>query len=134
MIVLCIQSVSASVMFLFPEFIVRIYTDDMDVIILASTLLFYAAIFQLSDGVQVASAGALRGLKDTRVPMIYTVIAYWMVGMPLGYWLTFSRELGPAGMWMGMIGGLTVAAVFLLARFLRSSQKLIEVDATPRDV
>lgn len=125
LIVLGTQSISATAMFLVPEAIVRIYTDDVHVIALASSLLFFAAIFQFSDGIQVISAGALRGLKDTRVPMIYTVIAYWLVGMTLGYYLTFDREFGPAGMWIGMIAGLSVAAVLLLVRFLRSSSRLL---------
>ena len=128
-IVLICQSLSATLMFTVPEAIVRIYTDDVAVITLAASLLFYAAVFQFSDGVQVASAGALRGMKDTRVPMIYTVIAYWLVGMTTGYWLTFYRDFGPAGMWIGMIAGLTVAAVFLLLRFLRSSRRLIDEHA-----
>ena len=125
-IVLMTQTISAGAMLLVPEAIVRIYTSDPEVISVAVSLLFLAAIFQYADGIQVAAAGALRGLKDTRVPMIYTVIAYWMVGMTLGYWLTFNRELGPQGMWIGMIGGLTVAAWLLMARFLRSSRKRIE--------
>ena len=125
LLVLGTQSISASVMFLAPEAIVRIYTDDPHVIALASSLLFFAAIFQFSDGIQVISAGALRGLKDTKVPMFYTVIAYWLVGMTLGYYLTFDRGMGPAGMWIGMIAGLSVGAAFLLARFLRSSARLV---------
>jgi MATE family multidrug resistance protein len=125
LIVLGTQSISASVMFLAPEAIVRIYTNDIHVIALASSLLFFAAIFQFSDGIQVISAGALRGLKDTKVPMLYTVIAYWLVGMTLGYYLTFDGGMGPAGMWIGMIAGLSVGAAFLLARFLRSSARLV---------
>lgn len=131
LVVLGIQSVSASMMFLIPESIVAIYTDrpHPEVAALAVNLLFFAAIFQFSDGIQVCSAGALRGLKDTRVPMIYTVIAYWLIGMTLGYYLTFNLEMGPAGMWIGMIAGLTVAAVLLFTRFWRSSARLIKASA-----
>lgn len=76
-------------------------------------------------GLQVCAAGGLRGLKDTKIPMIYTVIAYWAVGMTLAYYLTFTKEMGPAGMWIGMIAGLSVAAVLLGVRFWRSSNSLV---------
>jgi len=124
-IVLGFQTISASAMLIFPEIIVSIYTDDTMVAPLAASLLFYAAIFQYSDGIQICAAGALRGYKDTRVPMIYTIISFWIVGMTLGYYLTFSVEMGPAGMWIGMIAGLSVAAVLMLGRFQRSSMRLI---------
>jgi MATE family multidrug resistance protein len=124
-IVLGFQTLSASAMLLFPEIIVSIYTDDTVIAPLAVSLLFYAAIFQYSDGIQICAAGALRGYKDTRVPMIYTIISFWIVGMTLGYNLTFTAEMGPAGMWIGMIAGLSVAAVLMLARFHRSSKRLI---------
>jgi MATE family multidrug resistance protein len=124
-IVLGFQTISASAMLIFPEIIVSIYTDDTMVAPLAASMLFYAAIFQYSDGIQICAAGALRGYKDTRVPMIYTIISFWIVGMTLGYYLTFSVEMGPAGMWIGMIAGLSVAAVLMLGRFQRSSRRLI---------
>jgi MATE family multidrug resistance protein len=130
LIVLGFQTISASAMLLFPEIIVSIYTDDTMVAPLAVSLLFYAAIFQYSDGIQICAAGALRGYKDTRVPMFYTIISFWVVGMSLGYYLTFTAELGPAGMWIGMIAGLSVAAVLMLGRFHRSSQRLIVAQAT----
>lgn len=124
-IVLGFQTISASMMFLFPEVIVRMYTDDPNVAPLAVSLLFYAAIFQYSDGIQICSAGALRGYRDTRAPMVYTIISFWIVGMSLGYYLTFQAVMGPAGMWIGMIAGLSVAAVLMLARFQRISLRLI---------
>jgi len=105
--------------------IVGIYTDDVLVAPLAVSLLFYAAIFQYSDGIQMCAAGALRGYKDTRAPMVYTVISFWIVGMTLGYNLTFNAGMGPAGMWIGMIAGLSVAAILMLNRFNRSSLRLI---------
>ena len=120
------QIISASVMFLFAEQIVAIYGNtNPDVSQLAAALIRLAAIFQLSDGVQVCAAGGLRGLKDTKIPMIYTVIAYWAVGMTLAYHLTFTQQMGPAGMWIGMIAGLSVAAVLLGVRFWRSATRLI---------
>lgn len=114
---------SASLMFLLPEWIARMYTAEREVIEMAAGLLMLAAIFQVSDGLQVASAGALRGYKDTRRPMIYSVFSYWAIGISTGYWLTFEREWGAAGMWVGMIAGLSVAAVLLGTRFLRLSRE-----------
>ncbi len=124
-IVLVFQTISASVMFLFPELIVSMYTNEAEVASLAASLLFYAAIFQYPDGIQICTAGALRGYKDTLVPMLYTIISFWIVGMTLGYYLTFNAGMGPAGMWVGMIAGLSTAAVLMLARFQRSSKRLI---------
>ncbi|MFQ5350026.1 MAG: MATE family efflux transporter, partial [Thermoanaerobaculia bacterium] len=113
----CTQSVSASLMLLVPAWIAGIYTEDPEVIAIAVQLLFLAAIFQLSDGVQVSSAGILRGLSDTRVPMLITVVAYWLVGLPLGTVLAFRFDLGARGMWIGLIAGLTAAAVLLALRY-----------------
>jgi MATE family multidrug resistance protein len=69
----------------------------------------------------VAANGALRGLKDTRVPMAITLFAYWMVGMPVGWWLAFHHGMGARGMWVGLIAGLSAAAVMLFTRFWRSA-------------
>ena len=118
-LVMAVQVVWALVMTLFPRVVVRIYTDDADVMSLAVQLILLAAIFQLSDGLQVSAAATLRGLKDTRAVMLITIVAYWVLGMPLGYALGFPAGFGAPGMWMGLIGGLTVAAVLLLLR-LRS--------------
>lgn len=104
------------------EVLVGFYTTDVAVASLAASLLLYAAMFQFPDGIQVLSAGALRGLKDTRVPMILAALAYWGVGMPIGAGLGLGLGWGPKGMWIGLIAGLTVAAVLLCTRFLRSSQ------------
>ncbi len=114
-------ALSATVMLLFPNQIVGLYTNDPEVAMLAASLLLFAAIFQVADCLQVGAAGALRGLKDTRIPMLYSVLAYWLVGMSLGWWLTFEKAWGPAGMWCGIIAGLTLAAVLLGTRFLRLS-------------
>lgn len=125
-IVLAIQTVSAACMFLLPEVIVGIYTDDPRIAPLAASLLFYAAIFQYPDGMQMVAAGALRGFKDTRMPVVYMIISFWVVGMTLGYQLTFAGGMGPAGMWVGMIAGLSVAAVLMFWRFLHTSGRVME--------
>lgn len=109
--------------------IVALYTGDAVVAALASSLLLLAAAFQFPDGIQVLSAGALRGLKDTRVPMLLAACAYWGIGMPLGAalglgWGGFNAPMGPRGMWIGLIAGLACAAVLLATRFLRSSRRV----------
>lgn len=124
-IVLCSQSVSAAVMVLFPALVVGLYTNDPQIASMAISLLFFAAIFQFPDGIQICSAGALRGLKDTLMPMFYNIVSYWLVGLLLGYHLTFTREMGPAGMWIGMIAGLSVGAILMFTRFLRSSARMV---------
>ena len=118
---------SATVIVLFPEAIVGLYTSEPEVVALAASLLLFAAIFQISDGLQVAAAGALRGMKDTRIPMLYSVFAYWMVGMSVGWYLTFRADWGPAGMWIGILAGLSVAAVLLTARYWRLSGRLMRI-------
>jgi len=107
--------------FYFPTF----YINDMEVINLAAALIVIAAIFQLSDGIQVVSLGALRGLKDVNVPTIVTFIAYWVLGLPIGYWLAFKYNYGPIGIWIGLLIGLTVAAVLLSIRFNRMTKRLM---------
>ncbi len=124
LLAISVQLVSAIVLFTIPELIGRIYSRDVEVVAMASQLLLLAAIFQLPDGLQVAGNGALRGLKDTRGPLAITVVAYWLIGLPSGYWLAFDRGLGPRGLWIGIIGGLTVAGVLLVARFRRQSCRL----------
>lgn len=122
---LCTQLTSAFVMLVFPEWIVAIYTRDPVVTAIAVNLLFLAAIFQISDGVQACCAGALRGLKDTRVPMVITMLAYWGIGLPLSYHLGIRTGADPAGLWIGFIAGLTVAALLMTFRFFRLSAVLV---------
>lgn len=117
------QVISAGLLLGLPHFIAALYTRDASVIALAAQLIMLAGLFQFSDGIQVAANGALRGLKDTRVPMVITLFAYWAVGMPVGWWLTFHHGMGARGMWIGLIAGLSVAAVMLFTRFWRSAWK-----------
>jgi multidrug resistance protein, MATE family len=116
------EVLSALSMLLFPHLIVGVYTRDPGVARIAVGLLYMGAIFQISDGLQTSAAGALRGYKDTRVPMIITVIAYWCVGFPLAWLFGIPLHLGPQMIWAGFIGGLTVAAVLLVLRFARFSR------------
>ena len=120
-IVLGTQLLSGIVLLTCNDLLVGFYTRDAAVAALAAALLLYAAAFQFPDGVQVLSAGALRGLKDTRMPMLLAALAYWGIGMPLGAGLGLGLGWGPKGMWIGLIAGLTVAALLLGLRFVRSS-------------
>lgn len=121
-LVLGTQALSGLILLIWHDGIVALYTRDAAVASLAVTLLLLAAAFQFPDGVQALSAGALRGLKDTRVPMLLTAFAYWGIGMPLGAGLGLGLGWGPRGMWLGLIAGLLFAAVLLAARFLRSTR------------
>jgi MATE family multidrug resistance protein len=118
------QACSAMVLLFGRHALVALYTHDAAVAALAAALLLYAAAFQFPDGIQVLSAGALRGLKDTRVPMFLAAFAYWGIGMPLGAGLGLGLHWGPRGMWIGLIAGLAVAALLLCGRFLRSSGRI----------
>ena len=128
-LLLLTQSLSAATMLLGNHAIVGLYTHDVAVATLAASLLLYAAAFQFPDGIQVLSAGALRGIKDTRVPMLLAALAYWGIGMPVGAGLGLALGWGPRGMWLGLIAGLTVAATLMATRFLRSSQRVPMVAA-----
>ena len=112
-----VTTITAILLFSFPETIVSIYTQDLEVSNLAVSLVFFAAVFQLSDGLQVGAFGALRGLKDTRMPMVFNLISYWFIGFSVGYYLSFIGGYGPEGLWMGLIAGLTTAAMLHNTRF-----------------
>ena len=112
------QAVACGLMLAIPGAIVGLYTSDPAVVAVALGLLFLAALFQLSDGLQVACIGALRGMKDARVPMVITMLAYWGVGMPVGLLLAFPLGMGTPGMWVGLVAGLTVAAGLFFGRFM----------------
>lgn len=99
------------------------FTENIDVRSLAATLLLFAALFQISDATQAIGAGLLRGIKDVRKPTVLIGIAYWVIGIPVGYFLAFNTGMGAAGMWTGLILGLTFASLFLLLRFLKMSGK-----------
>jgi len=99
--------------------------DNAEVILIASKLLLVAAIFQISDGVQVVVLGALRGLQDVKVPMYITFVAYWLVGFPISFYLGIYTDLKSVGIWIGLLAGLTTAAVFLYLRFARLTKKLV---------
>lgn len=111
------MSVSAVVLVLARGQIAALYAADVAVVALAATLLQYAAVFQVADGLQVGMAGALRGLKDARVPMWLCIAAYWGVGFPLAWSLGIAEGRGAPAVWIGLIAGLFIAASLLTLRW-----------------
>lgn len=101
---------------LFPESLARIYSEDAPVVALAAGLLPIAALFQVFDGIQVVGTGVLRGIGDTRAPMILNMIGFWVLGIPLGIGLAFGAGMGPQGMWWGLAAGLMAVAILILVR------------------
>lgn len=99
--------------------------EEVEVITLAAKLMIIAALFQLSDGIQVTALGTLRGMQDVKIPSIYTFIAYWIITIPLGYFLCVTLQMGAFGMWIALGLGLTISALFLVKRFLNLSAKRI---------
>ncbi|TXE05864.1 MATE family efflux transporter [Gelidibacter salicanalis] len=104
--------------------------DTREVVTIASTLLLAAAIFQISDSLQVVALGALRGLQDVKIPTIITFISYWGIGFPVSYYLGKEEMFGSLGIWMGLIAGLTSAAILLYFRFDYLTKKLIKQEVT----
>ncbi|WP_177736248.1 MULTISPECIES: MATE family efflux transporter [Flavobacterium] len=102
--------------------------DTAEVILIASHLLLVAAVFQISDGVQVVVLGALRGIQDVKIPMYITFVAYWVIGFPISIYLGLYTKLGGVGIWIGLLAGLTIAAIFLYLRFSRLTNKLLLED------
>lgn len=101
-----------------------IYMDNAEVISIAAYLLLAAAIFQIPDGIQVVTLSALRGLQDVKVPTFITFLSYWLLGIPCSYILAITLEWGPIGVWIGLILGLTISAIFLSYRFKMLTDKL----------
>jgi multidrug resistance protein, MATE family len=100
--------------------------DNLEVVSIASQLLIAAAIFQISDSVQVVVLGALRGLQDVKIPTIITFISYWLIGFPISYYFGKEEQLGSYGIWLGLLAGLSTAAVLLYIRFNYLTLKLIK--------
>ena len=119
---------NASLIMIFAPYIAQLYSTDPEVVAIGASLLVFAAIFQISDAIQIATAGALRGYQDTMIVMAITFCAYWLFGLGLGYYFAFAapEPLGAKGFWVGIILGLTAAAIMLSYRLLRVSRKAID--------
>ncbi|MEX2608807.1 MAG: MATE family efflux transporter [Gemmatimonadota bacterium] len=122
-----------------PEALVRLYTPDEEIVVLGSSLLLVAALFQVFDGAQVAGVSVLRGAGDTHLPMLIAGVGYWVVGLPVGFYLGFVADLGPVGVWLGLSAGLAVVAVVVGVRVRRilwgppERLSALQVSAPPPD-
>ena len=101
------------------------WADNNEVLEIAKSLIIIAALYQISDAIQVVALGALRGLQDVFYPTIYTFISYWIIGFPTSIYLGMYTPLGITGIWIGLLSGLVAAAATLLWRFNRLSKRLI---------
>lgn len=132
-------TVFAALFFIFHQILPKIYVDlddainyadNMEVIAIASKLLLAAAIFQISDSIQVVVLGALRGLQDVKIPTLITFISYWVIGFPVSYFLGKETMYGSFGIWLGLLAGLTTASVLLFIRFNVLTLRLIKDKTT----
>lgn len=128
LMVLLIQTLFALGFIVLKDILPTMYIDNFEVIGLAAGLLVVAAIFQLSDGLQVVLLGGLRGLQDVKIPTWICFIAYWLVGFPVCYYLGKEDALGVTGIWVGLFAGLTTSAFMLYIRFNYLTKKLIRTN------
>lgn len=134
-LVIGFMSLTAMLMFAMPNALARIFVDaskpgSAEVLALAVSFLGFAAMFQLFDGAQGVVIGMLRGLQDTKMPMIFAGLGYWLIGMPLGLWLAFWQGWRGAGLWVGLTTGLAVVSVLVIVRWLRRRELGIEASTT----
>ena len=119
----------------FPRDLVTLFLDDVPsnavVIGLAVSFLRVAAAFQLVDGAQVIGAGMLRGLHDTRWPLLFALFGYWIVGLGIGAWLAFGRDWQGVGIWIGLAAGLAVVAALMLVRWMMRDRLVLARPAHP---
>jgi MATE family multidrug resistance protein len=134
LLTIIIESVFALLFLIFHNFLPHLFlnmtdvteiVDNNEIIWIASRLLLVAAVFQIFDGVQVVVLGALRGLQDVKIPMYITFIAYWLIGFPISFYLGKYTDLKAIGIWIGLLAGLSSAALFLYIRFARLTKRLV---------
>jgi MATE family multidrug resistance protein len=130
------MTTTAAVMLTAPGLLARAYTSDVAVLALAASLIPIAGVFQVFDGLQVVAVGILRGVGDTRMPLIINVLGFWMIGLPTSLILAFRLDYGPRGLWWGLVVGLaTVAAALMLRvrwRLSREMRRLMIEEPYPR--
>jgi MATE family multidrug resistance protein len=124
-IILCLMTITALIFIILNEYLPWIYTADSSVIMIAAHLLIIAGFFQLFDGGQVLGLGILRGIGDVNIPTVITFIAYWVIGLPCGYYLGIILNWGVTGVWYGLTLGLLFSAGLLFFRFHYFSQRLL---------
>lgn len=113
------MTLSALAFLTLPGLWAGLFTADASVAALAAALIPIAGVFQVFDGVQAVSAGILRGLGDTRFPLLANLVGFWLIGLPTSAWLAFSAGLGPKGLWWGLVAGLAAVGACLLVRVRR---------------
>lgn len=118
---------TALIFVVFKDFLPTLYIDDPEVVSLSASLLVIAGFFQLSDGAQVIGLGVLRGMEDVKIPTLVTLVAYWVIGLPLGYLLAFNFGFAEKGIWYGLLIGLSVTAFLLYFRFRKLSKQRMSV-------
>jgi multidrug resistance protein, MATE family len=129
-----IMAVSALLFLVMPELLARMYTIDASVVAVASLLIPIAGVFQVFDGLQVVSIGVLRGVGDTRAPMIIAAVGYWLIGVPVSAWLGFRAHMGAVGLWWGLVVGLAAVSLTLIVRVaMRLRRDLSRLTIDERD-
>ena len=129
------MTVTAFLFLTLPVWLASLYTRDASVIAIAAILIPVAGVFQVADGLQAVGAGVLRGLGDTRVPLVAMLSGYWLIGVPVSVWLGFRTAMGPEGLWWGFVAGLGSVALFLLWRvrtLFRRGVSRVHVDRIQR--
>jgi multidrug resistance protein, MATE family len=119
------MAAAATVFLTVPRALIRAFTNDAAVLEVGVALLFVAAVFQLFDGLQGVTTGALRGLGDTRTPMLWNLAGHWLVGLPFGYVLCFRWDRGVVGLWWGLSTGLVICGVALMAVWMKRASALL---------
>jgi MATE family multidrug resistance protein len=115
--------VAGSLFVAVPGSFVGLYSSDAMVLALAMLLLPIAGVFAVFDGLQVVAIGLLRGLGDTRMPMLVNIVGFWCIGVPVSLWLGFVLDYGAQGLWWGLVAGLVIVAVFLILRVRQREQR-----------
>ena len=118
------MGVCGVLLIVFRDFLPALYIEDLEVKSIASALIIIAAAYQIPDGLQAVGLGVLRGLTDVKIPTIVTFVSFWIIAIPLGYFLAFNLQMGVNGVWYGLCVGLTLASIFHIWRFNRLSNQL----------
>jgi MATE family multidrug resistance protein len=124
-IVLAFMGIMAILFVMLNNYLPMLYSKDAMVIKIAANLLLIAAVFQLFDGAQVVGLGILRGIGDVNIPTLITFLAYWVLGLPVGYYLAITMNIGVYGVWIGLTLGLMATAILLFYRFNVMSKRLV---------
>ena len=124
---------TAAIFIYFKEIFPAWHIDDAEVIEISASLIVIAALFQMFDGLQGVTIGILRGMEDVKVPTGITLFAYWVIAVPIGYYLAFKLGLEEEGIWYGLLIGMFVSSIMLVYRFLRLSNRLVKVDESTKE-